>query len=337
MTKADFEKLVEKDPKRDEILNRVKSGVELLINDEEWYDICAEQYELCNGNIASFFYNLYKKIDFYKIKQANLKVMEKNDDLLIKQLENIHSKVASYIDKHPIEKANDEKRIKHFLDDIVKVIFSEYIEPRTLLEQRRKHLEDVNSLWEIVEKWEGTYDLNKISFSLNKDGGSYKITENRTINMLKDAISNRLSWLTPNEYLVSGKQLDKIKIDNDIKKIKNYDRYNFSLLRNHLIYEIFLLFVNYEFVEETDHNEYQIITKNNRCAVLTTNVAVWIYDLIVSIIFPKNKFNKDEKKEEEEKKDSVRDALRSNSARHELDFSIDLYRRLDTGMFTKYI
>ena len=41
ITIVDFEKLVEKDPKRDEILNRVKTGVGVLNNDEEWYDICA--------------------------------------------------------------------------------------------------------------------------------------------------------------------------------------------------------------------------------------------------------------------------------------------------------
>ena len=105
MTIVDFEKLVEKDPKRDEILNRVKTGVGVLNNDEEWYDICAEQYNLCNKNIESFFYNLYRILDFYRIKQANFKVIEKNDALFLKKFKDIHSKIAEYVELHPIEKA----------------------------------------------------------------------------------------------------------------------------------------------------------------------------------------------------------------------------------------
>ena len=55
ITIVDFEKLVEKDPKRDEILNRVKTGLGVLNNDEEWYNIFARQYKLSNRNTASFF------------------------------------------------------------------------------------------------------------------------------------------------------------------------------------------------------------------------------------------------------------------------------------------
>ena len=71
MTKAEFEKLVAKDKHKNEILTRITIGEGILKNDEDWYDICARQYELSNGNSASFFANLYNAIDFYKIEQAN--------------------------------------------------------------------------------------------------------------------------------------------------------------------------------------------------------------------------------------------------------------------------
>jgi hypothetical protein len=79
MTKEDFEKLVEKDPNKDEILERAKTGLGVLNNDEEWYDICARQYELCNGNLGSFWQNLFKILDSHKYRKENLKIIEEND------------------------------------------------------------------------------------------------------------------------------------------------------------------------------------------------------------------------------------------------------------------
>ncbi|MBQ8365742.1 MAG: hypothetical protein IJX41_07655 [Bacteroidaceae bacterium] len=340
MTIVDFEKLVEKDPKRDEILNRVKTGVGVLNNDEEWYDICAEQYNLCNKNIESFFYNLYRILDFYRIKQANFKVIEKNDALFLKKFENIHSKIAEYVELHPIEKAKNNDYKERLINDIAIIVFNDFFEPLTLLEHRRKHLKEVISLWEMAEKWNGTYELDKISFTLNKDGGSYKITEDKTINLLKDAICNKIPWLTPHEYLIDGKKLNKTKINNDIDKIKNYDTHHYSRLRNHLIYEIFLVFVYFEFVDTTDTNEYNIKTKNGECAVLNTTNAVWIYDLIdlLGIFKAANKGKREamNEKETEGKKDYIKDAIKDQNARHKLDLPIDTYRREYTGRFTKY-
>ena len=79
MTKDDFEKLIETDPRRDEILGIVKIGLGESKNDEVWYDICAEHYKLCAGNIESFSYNLYKAVDNLRIIKANFDVKEKNE------------------------------------------------------------------------------------------------------------------------------------------------------------------------------------------------------------------------------------------------------------------
>lgn len=336
MTKAEFEKLVAKDKHKNEILTRITIGEGILKNDEDWYDICARQYELSNGNSASFFANIYNIIDFYKIKQANFKVLEKNHAHFIEELKNLNSKIAEYVELHPIEKAKNKEYKENFTKDIVNIVFNDFFEPLTLLEQRRKHLKSIIDLWEMAEKLDTTYELDKINFTLNKDGGSYKITEDKTINLLKEAISNKIPWLTPHEYLVNGKKLNKTKINNDIDKIKKYDTYNYSRLRNHLIYEIFVVFVKYEFVDTTDANEYSIKTQNGKCAELSITNAVWIYDLIDSLgIFEVINKAKD-KKEKEEKKDYIRDALKDQNARQKLDLPIDIYRRQHTGSFTKY-
>lgn len=88
MTKDDFEKLIETDPERDEILDRVKIGLGESKNDEVWYDICAENYKLCAGNIESFYLGLYRALDKHKIINANIAVLEKNDKDFIEKKKN---------------------------------------------------------------------------------------------------------------------------------------------------------------------------------------------------------------------------------------------------------
>ena len=340
MTKDDFEKLIETDPERDEILDRVKIGLGESKNDEVWYDICAENYKLCAGNIESFYLGLYRALDKHKIINANIAVLEKNDKDFIDKKKELYFKIKSYIEKHHIEKAKDEKQINAFITDVKDVVFDEYIEPRAILECLRKYLEDVKKLWEVAEKLETGHKLHKIGFSLSLNGcnsSSYKITEEKTINMLKDAIRNKIPWLTPYEYL-KDRKLNETKINNDIEKIKKYDQYNFSRLRDHLIYEIFLLLVKYEYVEETNSNEYDINTKNGKCAMLSTKHAVWIYDLIVHLGIHQEKDENDKKfgKDEENKKYMIKDALKQKNARNNIDFPIDTYRRRYSARFTKY-
>ena len=84
-----FEKLVEKDLNKDEILERAKTGLGVLNNDEEWYDICARQYDLCNGNLGSFWQNLFKILDSHKYRKENLKIIEENDKKMIGMLEDM--------------------------------------------------------------------------------------------------------------------------------------------------------------------------------------------------------------------------------------------------------
>ena len=112
MTKDDFEKLIETDPRRDEILGIVKIGLGESKNDEVWYDICAEHCKLCAGNIESFSYNLYKGVDNLRIIKANFDVKEKNEKHLDNEIRRVYSKIKSYIEKHHIEKVKDENQKK---------------------------------------------------------------------------------------------------------------------------------------------------------------------------------------------------------------------------------
>ena len=112
MTKDDFEKLIETDPRRDEILGIVKIGLGESKNDEVWYDICAEHCKLCAGNIESFSYNLYKAVDNLRIIKANFDVKEKNEKHLDNEIRRVYSKIKSYIEKHHIEKVKDENQKK---------------------------------------------------------------------------------------------------------------------------------------------------------------------------------------------------------------------------------
>ena len=135
MTKESFEKLVENEQNKDEILQRVMTGLGVLNNDEEWYDICAEQYKVCNGNLGSFWQNLFKILDSHKYRKENLKIIEENDKKMIGMLEDMKKNMRSYIAKHPISKKNCGKEVvsaeihDKIFPELIKVIFNEYKEP----------------------------------------------------------------------------------------------------------------------------------------------------------------------------------------------------------------
>lgn len=341
MTKEDFEKLVEKDLNKDEILERVKTGLGVLNNDEEWYDICARQYELCNGNLGSFWQNLFKILDSHKYRKENLKIIEENEKKMIGMLEDMKKNMRSYIAKHPISKKNCGKEVvsaeihDKIFPELIKVIFNEYKEPLRLIENRKTYLEDIITLWKVSENINKNDELIKITFKFDKTAGSHNITNENIKKILWDGMYNRAAWLTPYEYLINGKELDDKKIKAELEKIKEYDSYNRSRLCHHLTYKIFQIFVNHNLVEETDSNEYEIMTSNNKCAVLTTEIAVWIFDLLAffGIHYKVEDINI---KSNSDKKDIIKDSLRNKGART-LDLPIDEYRRQFTWRFTEYI
>lgn len=341
MTKEDFEKLVEKDLNKDEILERAKTGLGVLNNDEEWYDICARQYDLCNGNLGSFRQNLYRIIDGHKYRMENFKILEKNDKKMIALLEDTTKKIDSYIAEHPINKKVCGKEVvtaevhDKILPQLIKVIFNEYKEPLKLIENQRTYIEDIIKLWEISKTINKDYELIKISFKFDKDGGSHNITNKKIKNLLWESICSRTAWLTPYEYLINGKELDEKKINEDLEKIKLYGNYHYSKLVHHLIYKLFLIFVNQDLVEETDFNEYDIMTINNKCAMLTTEVAVWIFDLLASLNIQYEAKDIDIESKES-KKNKIKDSIRDKQARV-FELPTDIYRRRTTWTLTEYI
>ena len=340
MTKEDFEKLVEKDLNKDEILERAKTGLGVLNNDEEWYDICARQYDLCNGNLGSFGQNLYRIIDGHKYRKENFKILEKNDEKMIALLEDTTKKIDSYIAEHPINKKVCGKEVdeKVFRDKIIpeikKTIFNYFTEPKKLIENYRAYLEEIIKLWEIT-KITNKYELLKISFKFDKDGGSQNITNEKIKVLLWEGICSRAAWLTPHEYIINGEQLNEKKIKKDLEKIKLYDNFKSYQLHCRLTCELFQIFANYNLVEETDYNEYDIKTSNNKCAVLTTEIAVWIFDLQASLD-GRYEVKNIELDSKEVKKNKIKDLLRNKNARN-VDLPIDIYRRRYTGRFIEYI
>ena len=340
MTKEDFEKLVELDPNKDAILERAMTGLGVLNNDEEWYDICARQYGLCNGNLGSFGQNLSKTIDFYKYTSENFKIVEINDKKMIALFEDTMKKIDSYIAEHPINKKVCGKEVdeKEFRDKIIpeikKTIFNYFTEPKKLIENYRAYLEEIIKLWKIV-KITNKYELVKISFKFDKDGGSHNITNKKIKDYLWEGICSRTAWLTPHEYLISGKKLNEKKIKEDLEKVKLYSNYNFSQLYCRLTYKLFQILANYNLVEETDSNEYDVKTSNNKCAVLTTEIAVWIFDLLASLNIH-HKVEDIDLHRKDEKKDKIKDSLKNKQAR-DVELLMGIYRRRYTERFTEYI
>ena len=99
--------------------------------------------------------------------------------------------------------------------------------------------------------------------------------------------------------------------------------------------KLFLIFVNQDLVEETDSNEYDVKTSNNKCAVLTTEIAVWIFDLLASLNIH-HKVEDIDLHRKDEKKDKIKDSLKNKQAR-DVELPTDIYRRQTTWTLTEYI
>lgn len=57
-------------------------------------------------------------------------LIEKNDALFLKKFEDIHSKIAEYVELHPIQKAKNKEYKKDLTNDIASIVFNDFFEPQ---------------------------------------------------------------------------------------------------------------------------------------------------------------------------------------------------------------